>query len=248
MRAAQCLPLLALAALATVAAAPARAQQPPAHRAPDLTGAWLGRLHAGPVPLRVVLHFTRRPDGGWTASLDSPDQGAAGIPAAEAALEGDSVRVLLPAIGAEYRGRLDPGGARIAGTFSQRGARFPLELERTASPPSAARPRPQDPKEPLPYLSEEVTFENPAAGIRLAGTFTRPRAPGRYPAALLITGSGPQNRDEELFGHRPFRVLADHLAAAQRGEADRPVAPPARVAVPAGLHVVLQRDAAPGRR
>src|SRR5690606_26643774 len=122
-----------------------------------------------------------------------------------------SVLVTLAMLNAVYRGQIQPDGKRMTGTFTQQGMSFPLDLERTDDPPGDPGPRPQDPVEPLPYHSEDVAYENAAAGVRLAGTFTRPREPGRYPAALLITGSGPQNRDEELMGHRPFRVLADHL-------------------------------------
>ena len=198
---------LALAALLLTAltSAPVRAQQP------NLSGAWLGTLQVGAVKLRVVFHFTRQADGAYRAALDSPDQGARGIPASSVEVKGDSVRVTLAPLNVTYRGQVQSDGERIAGTFTQHGASFPLDLARTNEVPGAA-PRPQDPKEPVPYHSEDVVYENPAApGVRLAGTFTRPRAPGRYPAALLITGSGPQNRDEELMGHRPFLVLADHL-------------------------------------
>lgn len=199
---------LALAGLLLTAtmSAPARAQQP------DLDGAWLGTLEAGAIKLRLVFRFTRQVDGTYGAALDSPDQGARGIPASSVEVKGDSVRVTLASLNAVYRGALQPGAARIAGTFTQHGMSFPLELARTDEVPDPGRPRPQDPKEPLPYHSEDVVYENPAApGVRLAGTFTRPREPGRYPAALLITGSGPQNRNEEIMGHRPFLVLADHL-------------------------------------
>src|SRR5690606_11980297 len=195
---------LAVLLLPALAAAPARAQQT------DLNGAWLGTLQAGPMQLRLVFHLTRQADGTYRGALDSPDQGAQGIPASAVEVKGDSVHVTLASLNAVYRGQVQPGGKRIAGTFTQYGSSFLLDLERTDEVPGKG-PRPQDPKEPLPYHSEDVTYENPAAGVRLAGTFTRPREPGRYPAALLITGSGPQNRDEELMGHRPFLVLADHL-------------------------------------
>lgn len=198
-------PALAALLLTSLASAPAHAQQT------DLTGAWLGTLEVGPTKLRIVFHLTRQDDGSYRATMDSPDQGAHGIPVRSVTVTGDSVHLALPALNADYRGEVQPDGERIAGTFTQHGMGFPLEMERTDEAPGQG-PRPQDPKEPLPYHSEDVVYENPAApGVRLAGTFTRPREPGRYPAALLITGSGPQNRNEEIMGHRPFLVLADHL-------------------------------------
>lgn len=197
-------PTLAVLLLMVLAPASARAQQT------DLTGAWLGTLQVGPTQLRLVFNFTRQDDGTYRATMDSPDQGAQGIPVNSVEVTGDSVQVTLTALNVVYRGQVQPGGERISGTFTQHGTSFPLNLERTNEVPGRA-PRPQDPKEPLPYHSEDVAYDNPAAGVRLAGTFTRPRAPGRYPTALLITGSGPQDRNEELMGHRPFLVLADHL-------------------------------------
>ena len=195
---------LSMLLLTALACAPARAQQP------DLSGAWLGTLRAGAVELRLVLHLTRQADGTYRGALDSPDQGARGIPASSVEVKGDSVHVAVTSLNMVYRGQVQPGGDQITGTFTQHGASFPLDLARTDEVPGSG-PRPQDPKEPLPYHSEDVTYENPAAGVRLAGTFTRPREPGRYPTALLISGSGPQDRNEELMGHRPFLVLADHL-------------------------------------
>ncbi|HEY8468473.1 MAG TPA: alpha/beta fold hydrolase [Longimicrobiales bacterium] len=195
---------LAALLLMALAPAPARAQQT------DLSGAWLGTLQVGAVELRLVFHLTRQADGTYRGAMDSPDQGARGIPASAVEVKGDSVRVTLTSLNAVYRGQVQPGGQRIAGTFTQHGSNRPLDLARTDEVPGKGS-RPQDPREPLPYHSEDVTYENPAAGVRLAGTFTRPREPGRYPTALLITGSGPQNRNEELMGHRPFLVLADHL-------------------------------------
>ncbi|HEX7090561.1 MAG TPA: alpha/beta fold hydrolase [Longimicrobiales bacterium] len=195
---------LAALLLTALSPAPARAQQT------DLSGAWLGTLQAGPIELRLVFHLTRQADGTYRGAMDSPDQGARGIPASAVEVTGDSVRVTLASLNAVYRGQVQPGAERIAGTLTQHGSSFPLDLARTDQVLGMG-PRPQDPREPLPYHSEDVTYENPAAGVRLAGTFTRPRAPGRYPAALLITGSGPQDRNEELMGHRPFLVLADHL-------------------------------------
>ena len=116
----------------------------------------------------------------------------------------------MPAIGATYEGSLSTEDGNITGTFTQAGADFPLVLERVTEEDLAPR-RPQNPVEPYPYLAEDVAWPNPDGGHTLAGTFTRPADGGPFPAVVLISGSGPQDRDEALMDHRPFLVLADHL-------------------------------------
>jgi len=106
---------------------------------------------------------------------------------------------------------LTESGEDIVGTFSQGPASFPMELSRSAEE-SVLLVRPQEPKPPFPYPTREVTFPNPEAGIELAGTLTLPEGAGPFPAVVLVSGSGPQDRNETLLGHKPFLVLADHLA------------------------------------
>src|SRR5690606_25335511 len=101
----------------------------------DVTGAWLGTLKPGPIELRLVFHFERKEDGTYSATLDSPDQGARGIPVSETAVTGDSVLVTLAMLNAVYRGQIQPDGKRMTGTFTQQGMSFPLDLERTDDPP-----------------------------------------------------------------------------------------------------------------
>ena len=113
------------------------------------------------------------------------------------------------AVAGTYEGDLGDNGI-ITGTWSQGGGKFPLDLEKTDEP-VAVRVRPQEPTEPYPYTEEEVTIETPDPSVRLAGTLTLPPDVELPPAAILISGSGPQNRDETLMGHKPFLVLADHL-------------------------------------
>ena len=112
--------------------------------------------------------------------------------------------------GGEYIGQLSVERDAIEGNWSQGGASFPLLLDRTDAEALAPN-RPQEPQPPFPYEVLDVEFDNPEAGIRLAGTLTIPAGDGPHPAVVLISGSGPQDRDETVFGHRPFLVLADYL-------------------------------------
>jgi len=168
-------------------------------------GAWSGTLDAGPQKLRIVLNIKTQ-DGKLSATLDSPDQGAAGIPIDSVIVEQNRIRFSIQSA-LSYEGVLT--GGRIEGTFAQGGQKFPLAFER-GKPKAAARP--QYPVPPLPYDAEEVTV--PDASIQLAGTFTHPRQGGPFSAILLVTGSGPQDRDETVFEQKPFLVIADYLTRA----------------------------------
>ncbi len=176
---------------------------------PNLEGNWMGVLEAGPIRLRLVLHLNRVADGRWAGTLDSPDQNAAGIPITTVTQTNDTVAIEIASIGASYRGTLRGEGSEIMGEFRQSGVAVPLTLRHNAETPVFRRP--QEPKKPYPYDEQEVAFENRTAKIRLAGTLTLPRSGAPFPAVLLITGSGPQDRDESLAGHHPFLVLADFL-------------------------------------
>ena len=181
--------------------------------APSLAGAWQGELHAGAVTLRLRINLSATPTGDLTATLDSIDQGANGIPVKEVAFANGKLTWSVPQIRASYEGVLNDKGDLFSGTFTQ-GAAIPLDLKRlTPAEVAASKPkRPQDPKPPFPYRAEDVTFPSKAPGIQLAGTLTIPAGPGPHPALVLVTGSGPQDRDEALLGHRPFAVIADHLS------------------------------------
>lgn len=167
----------------------------------DPAGDWRGILNAGAVQLRIALHL------GSESTFDSPDQGVSGSPAQFGVVEG-RVTVTLRGAG-QFEGRLSADGTVLEGTYRQGGASFPLRFERGTFAPVN---RPQTPKPPFPYNVEEVEYGNAAQpGLRLAGTLTTPRGAGPFPAVLLITGSGAQDRDETLYHHKPFAVLADAL-------------------------------------
>jgi fermentation-respiration switch protein FrsA (DUF1100 family) len=177
---------------------------------PALSGNWQGTLDAMGTKLRIVFRVAENPDGSWKTVLDSPDQGAKDIPVSETAIRGDSVIFRVASVMGVYEGRLLPDGKSIQGAWTQGGMTFPLELTKTDQVPTVNRP--QEPKPPFPYKQEEVTFSNDKAGIELAGTLTLPDKGGPFTAVILITGSGPQDRDESVFGHRPFLILSDYLA------------------------------------
>lgn len=173
-----------------------------------LLGSWSGKLKVGAMSLTIVLHLDQV-DGNVKVSLDSPDQGAKGIPASKEYLSDDSVAVKIVSLGATYRARLKDG--KLDGTFSQSGMSFPLEMSKGI----AEVKRPQMPKAPYPYETEEVIFRNEADGATLSGTLTWPVGYNKNQKpvmVLFVSGSGQQNRDEEVMNHKPFLVIADYLA------------------------------------
>lgn len=171
----------------------------------DITGDWNGVLKAGAVNLRLVLHVSKT-ETGFKSTLDSPDQAALGIPATKTTFENSKLHVEVAALNLEYNGVLE--GGKITGSFKQAGQEFPLDLVKGIK---KALNRPQEPGKPYPYHTEDVLFKNTTANISLAGTLSLPKNVGKFPAVILISGSGPQNRDEELFEHKAFLVIADHL-------------------------------------
>ena len=188
---------------------PAQAAAKPAVPS-DIDGIWLGTLDAGATKLRLVLKIANGPDG-LTASLQSPDQSQQWLPANSATRSGDSLNFTIESLGVVYDGKIDAGLNSIDGTFTQGGRPLPLALKRVKDQAELETRHPQNPVKPYPYREEEVTYANKAAGNTLAGTLTIPPGKGPFPAVLLISGSGPNDRDETVFGHKPFLVLSDYL-------------------------------------
>lgn len=176
--------------------------------AQDITGQWNGALNVQGTQLRLVFHISRSANG-LSSTMDSPDQGAKGIPTTTTAFDNSVLTITVSSAKIEYQGTLGKDSI-IVGTFRQGGQSFPLNLSRAEIAKQTLK-RPQEPTKPYPYYSEDVQFENSAAGITLAGTLTLPQKDGVFPVVVLITGSGPQNRNEELLGHKPFLVIADYL-------------------------------------
>ncbi len=173
-----------------------------------LDGRWRGELALGSTRLPLVFCFLADADGTVTATMDSPMQNTTGLPLDILFISTDSVSVECKSLGAAYGGKIIDGN-RIEGTFSQRGIRLPLTL--TEERPLSER-RPQTPQPPYPYTETDTVFVS-ADGTELAGTLTVPQgAESNCPVVVMVTGSGPQNRDEEIFEHKPFAVIADYLA------------------------------------
>ena len=172
-----------------------------------IEGAWEGKLNTGSFSLRLVFHLQKQ-GSGYKATMDSPDQGATGIEVTKVEIKGDSLLLEIGAINGKALGRL-VNDSTFTGQWSQGVASLPLELKKVAAPSVVSRP--QTPKPPFPYRSEDVVYSNQNKSIQYGATITIPEGPGPFPAMILVTGSGQQNRDEELFGHRPFAVLADYL-------------------------------------
>lgn len=232
--------ILALAALIPWGL-PVHAQSAP----DDIVGSWQGALDVNGMELPVVFHIE---DTGTAlaASMDSPDQGATGIPVESVMLEGDTLTMEVPAIQGEYVGVLT-APETIDGTWTQAGQSFSLTLSPAGEDMVEAPTGPQHPEPPYPYAEEEVHFPNTDDEITLAGTLTTPEDEGPHPAVVLVSGSGPQDRNSELMGHRLFHVLADHLT--QQGIAvlrydERGVGESEGPAFPASTSEAYARDAA----
>jgi len=179
---------------------------------PSPVGYWLGTLKVGETELRLVFHIDSGKPNEFTGKMISLDQNRAEVPCKTVTFQDGKLEIDLPAVRAKYTGTLDDKAARFTGDFTQAGKTFPLMLDRIEKLPEAKRP--QTPKSPFPYVSEDVKFPNAGAKIELAGTLTLPKGEGPFPAVVLVSGSGPQDRDETLFEHKPFLVLADHLTRA----------------------------------
>jgi len=172
-----------------------------------IEGDWMGKLSLGSQSLTIVLHVNCNVQGKVECTLDSPDQGVKGIAVETDYCSSDSISVSIASLALSYQGKLK--GDEIVGTFTQ-GQPFPLTLKRGEEKLN----RPQNPVAPYPYKTEEVAFKNVADGATLVGTLSYPIGykKGQTPVVLMVTGSGQENRDEEIFDHKPFLVIADYLA------------------------------------
>ncbi|WP_041779692.1 alpha/beta hydrolase family protein [Belliella baltica] len=180
--------------------------------AQDIKGSWKGDLKVMGQSLPLIVHFEEQ-NGEWTGKMDSPSQNAIGIPMKKVLANELMVSFEMSMGNAFYEGVLT--NDEIKGNFSQGGMKLPLDFTR-ANPEDIQKKempkRPQTPKAPFNYEIQEVSFENKSDNITLMGTLTKPKGEGKFPAVVLITGSGPHTRDHEILGHKPFWVIADYLS------------------------------------
>ena len=179
----------------------------------QIIGVWAGELKVPGTTLKVVVKIDQGKGGELSGGLDSPDQGAFDIPISEIILEGKTLSFKVPAVNGEYKGEISPDYKSIDGFWMQGGGKFPLLLKKTNESPKRKK-RPQEPEKPYPYIEEEIQYTNKKDGTRLAGTLTLPPAGRPFGAVILITGSGSQDRDETVDGHKPFLILADFITRA----------------------------------
>jgi pimeloyl-ACP methyl ester carboxylesterase len=172
-------------------------------------GVWQGALEGNGMRLRLQLHVSHDDQKQLVAALDSPDQGVSGLPAINVSQKDASFHFEIPVVSGVYVGTLNAAKTAINGSWTQNGSQQKLDF--TRSDQLLELVRPQNPTKPYPYKEEEITFANASAKLSLSATLTLPPGQGPFPASILLSDSGPLDRDESLVGHRPFLVLADHL-------------------------------------
>lgn len=192
--------------LALLAAFVLYGQEPAAD---PLAGVWQGTVTAKPGSMQIFFTIEKRSDGSYMAKVDIPAQRTRDIPVTGLRWNLPDLMLDMSSYGIVYEGKMAPDGASIAGLFKIGDDAPTLVLQRAAAVPDMRRP--QEPQKPYPYEETEVTFRNGAAAIDLSGTLTMPTGPGPFPAVVLISGSGPQDRNSAIAGHRPFLVVADYL-------------------------------------
>ncbi|MDQ6470998.1 alpha/beta fold hydrolase [Flavobacterium sp. LHD-80] len=174
----------------------------------EITGQWNGLLKVPGTQLRLVFHVNKT-ETGYSATMDSPDQKVTGIPMEKAVFENSVLKLEMSKAQISYEGTLNKDNI-IVGKFTQRGQSTELNLSKDIIQKQVFA-RPQEPQKPYPYYTEDVKFENKIDNVVLAGTLSLPKKEGNFPAVILISGSGGQNRDGEMLGHKPFLLLADFL-------------------------------------
>lgn len=174
----------------------------------EITGDWYGSLNVQGTVLPLIFHLQKN-DSTYSSTMDSPTQGGYNIKFDQTHYDNSILEMEIEAAMVKYKGNYNKETQTIKGTFNQRGMSFPLNLNREKKTTEINRP--QEPKKPFPYNSEDISFYNDVDKITLAGTLTTPKNKKDFPTVILITGSGAQNRNEEIMNHKPFLVISDYL-------------------------------------
>jgi uncharacterized protein len=189
-------------------------------QAQNMTGTWQGSLDVQGNQIPVVFHIKQDSIKKWIASFDSPSQHAFNLACSDVIIKDDSIVLMMAILDGKYAGLLNKDKSQIAGIWFQGAGSLPLTVKKTSEIATIKeQKRPQTPRPPFPYHSEDVIYTNANHSIQFGGTLTYPKTDSQkgsadtslYPAVILITGSGQQDRDETLFGHKPFAVIADYL-------------------------------------
>lgn len=171
----------------------------------EVSGSWIGNININGTSLRIVFNITNT-GSAYESTMDSPDQGAHGIPTTSTEYSNGKLVITAKLLGLHYHG--DFKNDSITGIFKQGGISLPLNLKRKSE---EVLSRPQTPVEPLPYIKEIVTISSKDNSYAISGTLSIPKKEGVFPAVVLIAGSGPNDRDETIYGHKPFLVISDYL-------------------------------------
>jgi len=183
-------------------------------KAQDIAGSWVGSIPAGGISLHIIFNIKKTADTGYSATFDVPEQKAVGIPCSKIYKIKDSVFIEIAIIKGGYKGLWDMHNG-MTGTYRQGGGQTGLNLSRVTDAEKTAlstpKVRPQTPKPPFNYYTEDVEYDNADKSLHYGATFTRPNGDGKYPAVIIISGSGTQNRNGAMMGHDFYWVLADYL-------------------------------------
>ena len=184
-----------------------------AAQAPSAAGLWQGSIQVAPTTALTAYFDLKGAASALSGTMSVPQQTTQNFPLSSVAVRHDSLLLAADALRGRFAGRFSADGQQVAGTWVQNGTTFPLTLRRSSAKDKAATAprRPQTPQAPFPYRSQDLTFPNKRAGFALAGTLTLPAGKGPFPAVVLVSGSGPQDRNETILGHQPFLVIADYL-------------------------------------
>jgi len=175
--------------------------------AQEIVGSWGGGLKTDGGQLRINIHIKGSADDGYTATFDSPTQKVYGVPFSEVQYDGATLICVESKMGITYEAGMR--AEELTGIWRQGGMSLSLNLVKYEEPKAPIRP--QEPIGEVPYINKDVEFVNELAGITLSGTLSLPTGKGPFPAVILVSGSGPQDRNSDVFGHKPFLVLADYL-------------------------------------